>query len=125
MDENPVDQIAPWTIKAISKSTRETVTRAAQRENLTVGQWLERRVSEWEGAGSPVPVADQRAFAPTNLGELAQVITAVRALAQDAGIAIPSALARDSLALARGAIRQARGLSPPTPRRKALASDQT
>lgn len=120
MDENPVDQVAPWTIKAISKTTRDIVTRAAQRENLTVGQWLERRVSEWEGAGSPVPVSDTRVVAQINLGELAQVIEAVRALAHDADIAIPPALARDSLALARGAIRQARGLAP---RRKALPSD--
>jgi hypothetical protein len=55
-EPDPVDTVSPWTIKAVAKNTRELVTNAARREGLTVGQWLERRVAEWEAAGSPVPV---------------------------------------------------------------------
>ena len=87
MDEpDPVDSIAPWTIKAVAKTTRDAVTNAARREGLTVGQWLERRVAEWEGAGSPVPVpaggTRPGPAAPINLGELAQAMEAARALAE-------------------------------------------
>ena len=113
MDERePVDTIAPWTIKAVAKTTREAVTNAARREGLTVGQWLERRVAEWEGNGSPVPVASPPP--PVNLGELAQAIEAARALASDAKVPVPPQLAKDGLNMVRLAIRQARGL----PRRK-------
>ncbi len=58
----PIDTMAPWTIKSVSMSTKEAVIKAARQEGLTVGQWLERRVEEWTQAGSPVrqsyPVAD-------------------------------------------------------------------
>jgi len=110
-DREPVDTIAPWTIKAVAKATRDAVTNAARREGLTVGQWLERRVAEWEGAGSPVPVSGP---GPVNLGELAQAMEAARALASDAKVPVPPQLARDGLHMVRLAIRQARGL----PRRK-------
>jgi hypothetical protein len=107
----PVDTIAPWTIKAVAKTTREAVTNAARREGLTVGQWLERRVADWEGGGSPVPVSSPPAV---NLGELAQAIEAARALASDAKVPVPPQLAKEGLNMVRLAIRQARGL----PRRK-------
>ena len=88
MDE-PVDAVAPWTIKAVATRTRDTVTAAARKEGLTVGQWLERRVSEWEGQGSPVPVPGP----PVNPGELAQAMEAARNLAHDAGVSVPPQLA--------------------------------
>lgn len=52
----PVDTVAPWTIKALSTATREAIRNAAKQENLTVGQWLEKRVNEWLADGSPVHV---------------------------------------------------------------------
>ena len=118
MDEpDPVDTIAPWTIKAVAKTTRDAVTNAARREGLTVGQWLERRVTEWEGAGGPVPVPSQ-AVAPANLGELAQAMQAARAMAEAAGVTVPPQLAKDGLSVLRSALRQARGLPPPARRKK-------
>jgi hypothetical protein len=114
-DREPVDQIAPWTIKAVAKTTRDSVTNAARREGLTVGQWLERRVAEWEGQGSPVPVASP--MPAVNLGELAQAMEAARALANDANVPVPPQLAKDGLGLVRLAIRQAKGL-PPSRRRE-------
>ncbi len=114
---DPVDTAAPWTIKSLSVRTREAIVAAARREGLTVGQWLERRVAEWEADGSPVPVSGS--LAP-NLGDLAQAWQAARALADAAGIPVPSHLARDALAAVKLATRQVRGLSPPKPRRKPL-----
>lgn len=52
-DDDPVDTVGPWTLKAVPTQTRQAVVRAAQRENLTVGQWLERRVREWTEGGAP------------------------------------------------------------------------
>jgi hypothetical protein len=116
MDESdPIDTTGPWTIKVISTSTRNTVTNAARREGLTVGQWLERRVAEWEGAGSPVTVSSPPP-PPLNLGDLAQAMEAARALANDAKVPVPPQLAKDGLSLVRLAIRQAKGL--PSPRRR-------
>ena len=108
---------APWTIKSLSVRTREAIVAAARREGLTVGQWLERRVAEWEADGSPLPVASSPA---PNLGELAQVMQAARALADAAGIPVPSHLARDAFAAVKVATRQVRGLPLPTPRRKPI-----
>lgn len=121
MDEAPpVDLIAPWTIKAVSKATRDAVTLAARQEGLTVGQWLERRVMEWQGSGSPVQVSAAPAI---NLAALAQAMDAARAMAKDADVPIPPQLARDGLHLVRQALRQAKGLPPTTKRRLALSSD--
>lgn len=113
---DPVDSVAPWTIKAVSTATRDAVTAAARREGLTVGQWLERRVAEWEGQGSPVPMQALPAGAPAGLGDVAQAMNAARALAEAAGVKVPPAMAREGLALVRQATRQLRGLPAPRPR---------
>lgn len=120
-DRDPVDTAAPWTIKSVSVATREAVTAAARREGLTVGQWLERRVAEWEAEGGPVPVSAP-ATAPPNLGDLAQAMQAARALAEAAGVPVPPHVARDAFAVLKVATRQARGLPPPAPRRKPPAT---
>jgi hypothetical protein len=112
-ETDPVNSVGPWTIKAVAKATRDAVTNAARREGLTVGQWLERRVAEWEDAGSPVA----RPQPTVNLGELAQVMEAARALAGDATVTVPPQLAKDALSMVRLAIRQAKGLPPPERRR--------
>ena len=114
-DRDPVDTAAPWTIKSVSVATREAVTAAARREGLTVGQWLEKRVAEWEGEGRPVPVPGGP---PPNLGDLAQAMQAARALAEAAGVPVPPHVARDAFAVLKVATRQVRGLPPPAPRRK-------
>jgi len=47
-----MDTAAPWTFESVATRIYEAATKAARREGLTVGQWLERRVAEWEGEGS-------------------------------------------------------------------------
>lgn len=105
-DRQPVDSVAPWTIKAVATSTREAIIKASRREGLTVGQWLERRVAEWEGEGSPVAVSHG---APINLADLAAVMQAARELAQAAEEPVPARLAKDGLGVVRRALKQARG----------------
>ena len=43
----PTDAVGPWTLKAIATQTRLAVVHAAQRENLTVGQWLGLAILNW------------------------------------------------------------------------------
>ena len=88
---------------------------AARKEGLTVGQWLERRVREWTEAGSPIPVA---APARRVAGRAGAVDAGRAGLAEAANVPVPEPLARSALATLGRAVRQARGLPPPKPRRK-------
>ena len=125
-DSESLDSIAPWTIKAISSKTREVATTAARKEGITVGQWLEKRVSEWLEAGSPIsiPLAPATApQAPAGLAELAQLIDATRQLAEAAKVPVPSTLAREAFAALRSELRK--GKPAPAPRaRLALAAPE-
>lgn len=119
----PVDAVGPWTIKAVPTRTRLAATEAARKEGLTIGQWLERRVDEWLSDGSPVRLgAGPGVSSFQGLADLAQAMDAARALADAAGVKVPPALARESLALVRQATRAARGLPPQLPRPRALPS---
>jgi hypothetical protein len=77
----PVDTIGPWTLKAVPTETRQTVIRAAQRENLTVGQWLELRVREWTEGGSPVAIAQPHRSATGDLAIIERTVEAAARLA--------------------------------------------
>jgi hypothetical protein len=80
-DQNdPVDTVGPWSLKAVPTQTRQAVIRAAQRENLTVGQWLELRVREWTEAGSPVTVSEPQSTGQ-DLALIERAVTAAVALA--------------------------------------------
>jgi hypothetical protein len=116
-DHDPVDAMAPWTIKSVSKATRDAVTAAARREGLTVGQWLERRVAEWEGQGSPVSVTPS-APAAASVADLAHLMHAALAVAEKAGVPVPPTMARDAFAAVRHVSRQARGATAPRPRQR-------
>lgn len=118
-DREPVDSAAPWTIKSVGVATREAVTKAARQEGMTVGQWLDRRVAEWLADGSPVALAPGAASVvpAQDVGGLAQLIEAATAAAGAAGVPLPPQFARDAVLTARKVMRQARGVSPPAPRK--------
>jgi hypothetical protein len=106
---DPVDTRAPWTVKAISTRTRNAMIAAARGKGITVAQWVERRVAEWEDAGSPVPaLRPTKPAGQASLGDLVDLIREVRALADAAGVAVPPQFARDALALVEHATREAR-----------------
>jgi hypothetical protein len=100
-DRDPIDAMAPWTIKSVSTATRNAINAAARRENLTVGQWLEKRVSDWEGEGSPV----KSPVIAASLAEIADMLRASTEAAASANIPLPKALARQSFALLDAAQR--------------------
>jgi hypothetical protein len=73
---DPVDVMKPWSIKSVATRTQSIATAAARRENLTVGQWLEKRIDEWEAQGSPEPRP------AATISDLAALLTAAGAMAQ-------------------------------------------
>jgi hypothetical protein len=77
----------PWTIKWVAIGVRQTVVRAAQIEGVSVGMWLEKRVREWQGNGSPVPVMPS-----DDEGALTRAIELIGKLAA-AGDAVPPDIA--------------------------------
>ena len=85
MDEDaltsPVDAMAPWTIKSFPTATRNKITLHARKEGVTVGQWIERRVSEWEEAGEPTRVSPGLQLGSTEAPALVELVTMVRELA--------------------------------------------
>jgi hypothetical protein len=82
MNDAPVDAMGPWTIKAISTETREAVIKAARKEGLTVGQWIERRMREWITDGEPVRVSPGRAES-ASAENLVRLVALARDLAPD------------------------------------------
>lgn len=115
MSDDPVDVMKPWTIKSVTTRTANGIIRAAQREGLTVGQWLDKRFAEWEGQGSPVPVK------PTavSVSEVAAVMQGAAAMAT-AGLKVPSG-ARSLIA---ESIRTIRGpTKPKTGKQLALVAE--
>ena len=108
------DAVSPWTIKAVSKTTRDAITLAARKEGLTVGQWLDKRVAEWVSDGQPIHVEPTSPSAPSNLADLAKLMDSTRSLAEAANVPVPPQLAKDGLSLLRQAVRQSRSASRPS-----------
>lgn len=110
MDE-PVDAVAPWTIKAVASETRNKVIAAARQEGLTVGQWLERRVNEWLEDGGPVRVSHGQhgALVPVSRGQPQLETRAnhaeLRELVQMARDLTPPEKDSEALKLARSVVR--------------------
>jgi hypothetical protein len=84
----PMDDVGPWTIKAVPTATRQRVIVAARKEGLTVGQWLERRINEWTDDGNPVRVGPGQpetalVLSPVTPGQPVSELAALVRLAQD------------------------------------------
>jgi hypothetical protein len=100
-----VDAMEPWTIKSCARRTRLKVVRLAQVEGLTVGQWLERRVDEWEADGSPVPTNGHQE------NGVANPVSALALVLQAVGMQ-PEHLPREVRILINDLARQARRAQP-------------
>ena len=119
---DPVDEIAPWTIKAVATRTRQKVMTAAKREGLTAGQWLEKRVEEWEADGGPVPAGPARpAGDPVALLNAAAAYMQGAAAARVAGLKVSGRALSQAQAAAEAELRAHRGLPAVTPRKPVLA----
>lgn len=52
----PVDTMAPWTIKSFSTEARRRLVRHAEVAGITVGQFIEQLLEAHEAAGSPTRI---------------------------------------------------------------------
>jgi hypothetical protein len=97
-----VDEMAPWTIKSFSTDARQRIVRAAEIQGVTVGQFIEKLLEDWEASGSenrvynPVSPANGHDRAPAlalalNAAYVPKWLRAgaARLLAGDLGIDIP------------------------------------
>jgi hypothetical protein len=118
-DEEPLagamDPVRPWTIKAISAEVRDIAIMAARKENMTVGQWLERRIREWAaadgtpgtalvGASAPAPTAPGQAHLPDPFAAAAVLVDLALKLAE-APKPEPGGKPDPLLGTARGTVR--------------------
>lgn len=111
MANEPVDLMKPWTIKSLPTRVIEGINAAARRDNLTVGQWVEKRFDEWEGSGSPTPSGN--------------VLTDLNALMHAAAaLATVTKLPREVRTLIGDYARTARGLPSQKPGQARLPSLQ-
>lgn len=113
-----------WQIRDIPESIRDAVTDQARAEKVNVAELLTRLVLDTRDAGWSFTASTKFANtsnmpAPVNLGELAQLIEATRALSETAVVAVPPSIAKDAQSMVKLAIRQAKGLPPPARRKKA------
>ena len=115
MADEPIDEIAPWTIKAVATRIRQKVMTAAKKEGLTAGQWLERRVDEWEADGSPTLLQTQanpgQLNAAATVAATASYISACAA-AKAAGLKVDEQAFGRMQKGAEAAVRAAQGLPP-------------
>lgn len=110
----PVDVMGPWTIKAFPTEARRRIVRAAEIQGVTVGQWIEKRLEEFDPeVGNLVVnhVDAARQAAPSGLLERAQavrVLVDVMSMLRESNA--PTAVQND----ARRALREnLRALRPP------------
>lgn len=129
----PDDDKAPWTIKAMPQSARETATRQAKQTGQTVAEWLATAIQHQADRelrstvippgkpGQTVAVLDPASppSPPLDLAALADAVRAATGVAQAAAEA-PAlrGLSRDVAGLLRDQVRLARGLAPMGRRRE-------
>jgi hypothetical protein len=136
----PEAERASWTIKSVPVETRKLAIACASRQGQTMAEWLTRAVrnqAHLEAGERVLPPAPRPAGALTvpgapwapvavpELGALADLMQAARAIAEAAGVPIPKATARHALALTTAQLRAARGLPPKTPRQTKHENGQT
>jgi hypothetical protein len=84
-----IDPVRPWTIRAVSVEARDMAIGAARKDQVGVGQWLEKRIKEWCSApvqhdGNMIQVASQ----PRTKAERLDRIAATLATLAAAGVPI-------------------------------------
>ncbi len=124
MDDEPIDLMKPWTIKSAPNATREAVTEAARKAGLTVGQWLEKRVTEWTDAGSPerVPTSSKASGGSAETQEIADLVALMNAAA---ALAAVTKLPSEVRSLISQKARSARGLPSQQPRQTKALKDES
>src|SRR4051812_22517005 len=103
------DRVKPWTIKGIAPEERNAAIAAAEREGLTIGEWLTRAIrtqvqTDHRSDRLPVPL-DPPANLPSDrqsdLADLERVVELAKTLASANGEPIPATITRATYSLMR------------------------
>jgi hypothetical protein len=109
----PSDRIKPWTIKGIDPEERNAAIAAAEREGLTIGEWLKRAIRTQVQADrgsdrapvpypSPVsPQADQKADRRADLEAVERMVALARQISEVNQTPIPRSITRGAYTLMR------------------------
>jgi hypothetical protein len=108
-----VDAVKPWTIKAIATEARDAAIAQARTENLTVGQWLERRIREWTGDAARAAPGSTT----ISMAELTNAMNAAAATSNSSGVPLPKRTAGHAFTLLTNRLREARGMPALQPRK--------
>jgi hypothetical protein len=106
------DRVKPWTVKGIPPEERNAAIAAAEREGLTIGEWLTRAIRtqvQADHRSDRLPVAldppsrkaDERVDHQSDLEDLERVVELAKTLASANGEPIPSGITRATYSLMR------------------------
>src|SRR5690242_2532753 len=103
------DRVKPWTVKGIPPEERNAAIAAADREGLTIGEWLTRAIRtqvQADHRSDRVPVvteipASGKADRQSDLADLERIVELVKTLASATGQPIPETITRATYSLMR------------------------
>lgn len=101
------DRVKPWTIKGIALEERNAAIAAADRADMTIGEWLSRAIrtqvqADREASRAPVPVNPQSSQA--DLDAIERMIAMARDLSSVTGEPPPKSVSRVAYSLIRGGL---------------------
>src|SRR3954452_8202596 len=106
------DRVKPWTIKGIAPEERNAAIAAAEREGLTIGEWLTRAIrtqvqADHRSDRTPmvVDVPPMKADRQSDLADLERMFTLAQKIASANGQPIPPGITRATYALMRDHLR--------------------
>src|SRR3954452_23580560 len=122
------DRVKPWTIKAIRPEERNAAIAAAEREGLTIGEWLTRAIRtqvQADHRSDRLPVAldpplPSKADRQADLADLERMITLAEKIASANGQPIPPGITRATYALMRDHLRDIRASRTASPRSRTV-----
>src|SRR3954447_7534906 len=122
------DRVKPWTIKGIPPEERNAATAAAEREGLTIGEWLTTAIRtqvQADHRSDRLPVvteipASAKADRQPDLADLERMIELAQKLAAANGQPIPAGITRATYALMRDHLRDIRASRTASPRSRTV-----
>src|SRR5690349_7964243 len=111
------DRVKPWTIKGIAPEERNAAIAAAEREGLTIGEWLTRAIRtqvQVDHRSDRLPVvteipASAKADRQSDLADLERVVELAKTLASANGQPIPETIIRATYSLMREHLKALKG----------------
>src|SRR3954466_13112420 len=126
--DDTTDRVKPWTIKGIAPEERNAAIAAAEREGLTIGEWLARAIRtqvQADHRSDRLPVvteipASVKADRQLDLADLEQMIDLAQKIASANGQPIPPGITRATYALMRDHLRDIKTSRTASPRSRTV-----